>query len=102
MFDDFYEEHHKGEEDFHHKGLMDETYEFCQPYIKRYPDNIDLIRMIEPTKYKVQMYTELIELIEQDLISFTADYDYHGNLTFLTEEDGEEKEEVYKLSLEEE
>ena len=102
LFDDFYEEHHKGEEDFHHKGLMDETYEFCQPYIKRYPDNIDLIRMIEPTKYKVQMYTELIELIEQDLISFTADYDYHGNLTFLTEEDGEEKEEVYKLSLEEE
>lgn len=81
---------------------MDETYEFCQPYIKRYPDNIDLIRMIEPTKYKVQMYTELIELIEQDLISFTADYDYHGNLTFLTEEDGVEKEEVYKLSLEEE
>ena len=102
MFDDFYEEHHKGEEDYHHKGLIDESYDFCKPYIKRYPDNIDLIRMIEPAKYKVQMYTELIELIEQDLISFTADYDYHGSLTFITEEGGEEKEEVYKLSLEEE
>ena len=58
--------------------------------------------MIEPTKYKVQMYTELIELIEQELITFTADYDYHGILTFLKVEDGEEKEEIYKLSYEEE
>ena len=53
LFDDFYEEHHKGEADFYHRGLIDKTYEFCQPYIKRYPDNIDLIRMIEPMKYKV-------------------------------------------------
>ena len=48
------------------------------------------------------MYTELIELIEQDLISFTAEYDYHGNLTFIKEEDGQEIEEIYKLTLEEE
>ena len=102
LFDEWYEKHHDGDLDYHHKGLMDETYPFCQPYIKRYPDNVDIIRMMEPSKYKVQMYTELIELIEQDLISFTADYDYHGNLSFLVEEDGEEKEEVYKLSLEEE
>lgn len=102
LFDDFYEEHHKGDSDFHHKGLIDKTYEFCQPYIKRYPDNVDIIRMIEPTKYKVQMYTELTELIEQDLISFTAEYDYHGNLTFLHEQDGEEIEDVYRLTLDEE
>lgn len=104
LFDDFYEKHHKGDKDYHHKGLIDKTYEFCQPYIKRYPDNIDVIRMIEPTKYKVTMYTELIELIEQDLISFTADYDYHGNLTFLVpDDDGEtEREEIYKLTRDEE
>ena len=102
LFDDFYEKHHDKDPEFHHKGMIDKTYDFCQPYIKRYPDNVDVIRMIEPSKYKVQMYTELIELIEQDLISFTAEYDYHGILTFLKEEDGEEKEEVYKLTHEEE
>ena len=48
------------------------------------------------------MYTELIELIEQDLVTFTADYDYHGILTTLTEENGEEKEEIYKLTYDEE
>jgi len=53
LFDDFYEDHHKGEEEFHHKGMIDKTYDFCQPYIKRYPDNVDIVRMIEPTKYKV-------------------------------------------------
>lgn len=102
MFDEFYEAHHDGDPEFKHRGIIDKTYDFCQPYIKRYPEAIDVARMIEPTKYKVQMYTELIELVEQDLISFTADYDYHGNLSILREEDGEEKEEIYKLSLEEE
>ena len=102
LFDYFYEQHHDQDPEFRHKGMIDKTYDFCQPYIKRYPDNVDVIRMIEPSRYKVQMYTELIELIEQDLISFTAEYDYHGILTFLKEEDGEEKEEVYKLTHEEE
>ena len=102
LFDDYYEKHHNNDQDYHHKGLIDKTYEFCQPYIKRYPDNVDIVRMIEPSKYKVQMYTELIELIEQDLISFTADYDYHGILTTLVEEDGEENEQVYRLTLDEE
>ena len=102
LFDDFYELHHDNDKEYHHKGMIDKTYDFCQPYIKRYPDNVDIIRMIEPTKYKVQMYTELIELIEQDLVTFTADYDYHGILTTLTEENGEEKEEIYKLTYDEE
>jgi len=48
------------------------------------------------------MYTELIELIEQDLISFTADYDYHGNLSFLVQDGDEENEEIYKLTADEE
>lgn len=102
LFDDFYEEHHSGEADYHHRGLIDKSYDFCQPYIKRYPDNVDIIKMIEPSKYKVQMYTELIELIEQDLVSFTAEYDYHGNLTFIREEDGQEVDDVYRLTFEEE
>lgn len=102
LFDEWYEKHHKNDPDYKHRGLMDKTYDFCQPYIKRYPDNIDVVRMIEPSKYKVQMYTELIELIEQDLISFTADYDYHGNLSFLVQDGDEEKEEIYKLTADEE
>ena len=58
--------------------------------------------MREPSKYKAIMYSQLCEMIDQDLISFTAEYDYHGNLTMLSEENGEVVETNYNLSLEEE
>lgn len=102
LFDDFYEKHHKGEEDFKHRGLIDANYEYAMPYVKRYPNAINKIVMREPAKYKAIMYTQLCEMIDQDLISFTAEYDYHGQLTLLSEEKGEVIETNYKLSLEEE
>ena len=95
LFDNFYEDKHKGEKDYEHHGLIDANYDYAVPYVKRYPDAIDVIRMREPTKYKTIMYSQLCEMIDQDLISFTAEYDYHGTLTMFEEENGE-------LSLEEE
>ena len=56
----------------------------------------------EPAKYKAIMYSQLCEMIDQDLISFTAEYDYHGSLTMLEENNGEVIEKNYKLSFEEE
>lgn len=102
LFDDFYEENHEKDNDFKHHGLIDASYEYAIPYVKRYPDAVDVIRMKEPTRWKTTMYTQLCEMIDQDLISFTAEYDYHGNLTMLSEEDGEVVENNYKLSIEEE
>ena len=58
--------------------------------------------MREPTKYKTIMYSQLCEMIDQDLISFTAEYDYHGSLTMLEENNGEVVENNYKLTFEEE
>ena len=75
---------------------------YLKEYVKRYPDAIDKIRMREPSKYKTIMYSQLCEMIDQDLISFTAEYDYHGYLTMLSEENGEVIEKNYTLSLEEE
>ena len=102
LFDNFYEKNHKGENGFCHRGLIDASYDYAIPYVKRYPDAVDIIRMREPVKYKTIMYSQLCEMIDQDLISFTAEYDYHGNLTMLSEENGEVKENIYNLSMEEE
>ena len=99
LFDDYYEPRHDKDPDYFHYGLIDKTYEYCKPYVSRYPTAIDKVRMIEPSKFKVKMYTELIELVEQGLIKFPMDYDYNGYLTLL-EDNGEEK--VYKLSPDEE
>ena len=102
LFDNFYEQNHKGNKEYEHRGLIDASYDYAMPYVKRYPDAVDIIRMREPTKYKAKMYSQLCEMIDQDLISFTAEYDYHGTLTTLTEENGEVIENNYKLSFEEE
>lgn len=102
LFDNFYEENHQGDKDYEHRGLIDAHYDYAIPYVKRYPDAIDKIRMREPAKYKAVMYSQLCEMIDQDLISFTAEYDYHGSLTMLSEENGEVVEKNYKLSFEEE
>ena len=81
----------------------DKTFkEWEEWYFETYPDAIDKIRMREPSKYKTIMYSQLCEMIDQDLISFTAEYDYHGYLTMLSEENGEVIEKNYTLSLEEE
>lgn len=102
LFSDYYEEGHEDDLEFKHYGMIDSQYEYCEPYLKRYPDAVDIISMIEPSKFKVKIYTELIEMIEQDLISFPAEYDYHGFLTMLSEEDGDVVEKIYNLSLDEE
>lgn len=102
LFDDFYERNHKGDSDFMHRGLIDANYEYSIPYVKRYPNAVNKITMREPSKYKSIMYEQLCEMIDQDLISFTADYDYHGNLTMISEDNGEVTEVNYNLSMEEE
>ena len=102
LFDNFYEENHDKDKNYEHHGLIDASYDYAIPYVKRYPDAIDIIRMREPTKYKAIMYSQLCEMIDQDLISFTAEYDYHGYLTMLSEKDGEVVENNYILSVEEE
>jgi hypothetical protein len=102
LFDNFYEDKHDKDKNYEHHGLIDANYDYAVPYVKRYPDAMDIIRMREPAKYKSIMYSQLCEMIDQDLISFTAEYDYHGNLTMLSERDGEVIEENYVLSFEEE
>ena len=99
LFDNFYEAKHKGEKDYEHHGLIDANYDYAVPYVKRYPDAIDIIRMREPAKYKAIMYSQLCEMIDQDLISFTAEYDYHGNLTMLEEENGLKQLDAMKEEL---
>lgn len=66
----------KGKE---HKGLIDK--ENGADYVRKYPDAIDKIRLITPHNYKAEMFESLIEMINQDCISFTTDYDHKGYLS---------------------
>ena len=68
-----------------HRGLIDK--EYSADYVSKYPNAIDKVRLMSPTQYKSIMCEALIECMNMDLISFTADYDNKGYLTiFETDE----------------
>lgn len=62
-----------------HRGLID--YEYSDEYKKRFPNAVNKVHIMAPSAYKSLMYEALIEMVNQDKISFTASYDNTGTLT---------------------
>ena len=62
-----------------HRGLIDK--EYSEEYVKKFPNAVNKLHLMEPTKYKSEMYEAMIELMNQDKIEFTATYDNKGYLT---------------------
>lgn len=62
-----------------HRGLIDK--EYSSEYVSKFPNAVDKIRLMSPQAYKSEMYEAMIELINQDKVSFTAPYDNKGYLT---------------------
>jgi len=74
-----------------HRGLIDR--EYSEEYSNRYPNAVNKLRLVSPTQYKSIIYEALIEMLDIDTISFTADYDNKGYLTvFEADEKKLEKE----------
>lgn len=61
-----------------HRGLIDK--EYSEEYVSRFPNAVNKLHLMSPTKYKSIMYEALIEMIHQDKINFTASYDNKGYL----------------------
>ena len=69
-----------------HRGLIDK--EYSAEYVKKFPNAVDKVKLMSPSAFKSEMYEAMIELINQDKISFTAPYDNKGYLTiFDTDEE---------------
>lgn len=66
-----------------HRGLIDYDYTNGDVYRKRFPDAINKLKLIEPGKYKSEMYEALIKMVESDKIKFTEKYDNKGYLNIL-------------------
>ena len=62
-----------------HRGLIDK--EFSAEYVKRFPNAVDKVHLMNPSAFKSIMYEALIEMLNQNKISFTASYDHKGYLT---------------------
>lgn len=62
-----------------HRGLIDK--EYSADYISKFPNAVPKVHLLNPKKYKSMMYEATIEMVNQGLIEFTADYDNRGYLT---------------------
>lgn len=78
-----------------HRGLIDK--EYSAEYVKKFPNAVDKVRLISPSGYKSEMYEALIELMNQDKISFTAPYDGKGSLTVFDIDEDKLKAESEKI-----
>ena len=80
-----------------HRGLIDK--EYSAEYVKKFPNAVDKIHLMSPSQYKSEMYEAMIELMNQDKISFTTPYDNKGYLTIFDVD--EEKLEKAKKEISE-
>lgn len=70
-----------------HRGLIDK--EYSAEYVRKFPNAIDKLRLMPPSKYKSMMFEALIEMMEQNIISFTDDYDGKGYLTIFEKDEAQ-------------
>lgn len=64
-----------------HRGLIDK--EYAPEYIPRFPNAIDKLKLMEPSKYKSDAYEALIKMVEENRITFTERYDNKGYINIL-------------------
>ena len=64
-----------------HRGLIDK--EYSPEYVKRYPNAVNKLKLVEPARYKSDMYEALIKMIEADLITFPDRYDNTGYINIM-------------------
>ena len=72
-----------------HRGLIDKDTDeqLGTGYSRKYPNAVNKVKLIEPSKYKSIMYESAIEMTNNNLISFTADYDNKGYITLFQTDD---------------
>lgn len=87
----------KGKDGKIYRGLIDK--EYSEEYVKKFPNAVNKIHLMSPTQYKSEMYEAMIELMNQDKINFTADYDGKDYLTIFDID--KDKYEKTKRELEE-
>ena len=69
-----------------HRGLIDK--EYSEEEAPLYPNAItDKLHLLQPSKYKPEMYKALIEMIDMNLIEWPSEYDNRGYITLMYDVD---------------
>ena len=74
-----------------HSGLIDKELDkqLGTGYSRKYPNAVDKVKLLEPSKFKSIMYESAIEMTNENFVNFTTDYDNKGYLTIFQTDDVE-------------
>ena len=74
-----------------HRGLIDK--EYSEEYVGRFPNAVNKLHLMSPSKFKSIMFEAMIEMVHQNKLKLTAPYDNKGYLvTFDVDEELIKKE----------
>lgn len=79
-----------------HRGLIDK--EYSEDYVGRFPNAVNKLHLMAPSKYKSAMYEAMIEMMNQDKMKFTASYDHKGYITIFDIDEELLKKEKKRIS----
>lgn len=85
-----------------HKGFLDVNYDAYEGYDKKYPNACRKLKLLSPRTYRTQMFDELLELMQLDLIRFPKEYDGRGFISIPITNSNEVEIKSRSLSIEEE
>lgn len=79
-----------------HPGLIDK--EYSEDYVSKFPNAVNKLHLMSPSKWKSAMFEALIEMVNQDKIKFTSSYDHKGYITTFDVDDELLKKEKKRIS----
>lgn len=82
-----------------HKGLIDKSHKSSQAAKFRYPDAVDIIKLIDPKAHRNDLLQAISDMVKLGVVEFPVDYDVSKDYITFVEEDGTETR--HDLTLEE-
>jgi len=83
-----------------HKGIIDPQY--SEEYLHRFPNASEKLWVVDPRKYRTEMFDKAIEMINLGLVEFTSEFDETKDYIMIPEEkDGEVVYHKHTLAFEE-
>ena len=81
-----------------HKGLIDKTHRANETAVKKYPDAVDIIRLVEPKGNRNAIYEAAEQMVKLGVVDFPADNEGRDYIVYI-DDDGNESR--YDLSFDE-
>ena len=87
---DYLFENWKDEHGIEHKGLIDRAHKSSETAKTKYPDAVDIIKLVDPKGNRNSIFESLEQMIKLGVVTFPAEYDTSKEYVFTIDDDGNE------------